>query len=157
MSRSSGKRGLSVREEPEQKAIITTKSLVREIYNNILKALSTGVNVDEALENHMPLLISELDKLLIIYPEARAVLKYAVDKLWVRQFENIPKPEITEGQSAYLIMRKIKETLSKNKIKFITQQGMSTSVEVEKVIDYNTLLFMNSVCSFVFSMFGVLT
>lgn len=159
MSQRRGRVGRPGRSPVQYVPIIVNRSLVEKIYDSILASLETGVNLEDALETYLPLLLNELDKLLIMYPEVDELFVYSVKKLWVKWFQDIPMPSISAEDSAVAVRNKVHETLINHRDRFLEQSAYSSMSEEELIrrINYTTLMFMYSVCSFVFSLLGVVT
>lgn len=148
------------REYPREEYVQTSavvQTFIQRIYNNILKALESGMDLSTALETHMPLILNELDKIIIMYPFIGELFISTVKKMWYRWFKDIPMPSLDPNESVVTIFVKIKEELLKHKDKFRSSHlyASYTSTDIETQIGYTALSFMHSVCSFVFTLLGM--
>ena len=159
-------RGYWVREEREEEApkiplTISEESLVRHIYRSILSALESGGDIKAVLERFMPMLLNEIESWAMIYPEVKDLFVSAFKSMWERAFSEIPCPEVTERETATVVLGKVFETLKTHADK-IEAVGLASSAsvstfEIESTIRYVALQFMESVCRFVFKVMGVLS
>jgi len=132
-------------------------TLIERVYSSIITSIESGSNVEAVLTNYMPLLLNEIEVLSLTYPEVREVFKETVEKLWIKWFKDIPMPGFEESDSATAVVSKVEETL-KNNVRKLTmgRYFILMKSDVDAVVKFTTLQFIEAVVRRVFKLFGVL-
>jgi len=132
-------------------------TLIERVYSSIITSIESGSNVEAVLTNYMPLLLNEIEVLSLTYPEVREVFRETVEKLWVKWFKDIPMPGFEEGESATAVVSKVEETL-RNNVRKLTMGRFFILMksDVDAIVKFTTLQFIEAVVRRVFKLFGVL-
>lgn len=135
-----------------------SRSLVQSLYDAMFEALKSGENIDAVLERHVPLLLNELDKMMILYDYVPYIVVSVFKKLWRRWFRNIPCPELDPKEIGGARLHSIiTDTLMKHREKIVekTRKYMTSTADIEQYVHYTVLSFLNSLLTTVFHLMGV--
>jgi len=148
---------------PRQTVVVPlgiSRSLVQSLYDAMFEALKSGENIDTVLERHVPLLLNELDKLMLLYDYVPNIVITIFHKLWKMWFKEIPCPELDpDTLSGARLQDIITDTLYKYRDKLTEKLSRKTYLtskhEIEAYIHYTVLSFLNSLLTTVFHLMGV--
>jgi len=133
------------------------ETFVEWIYDSMLRALEQGQPLEAVLPRYIPMLLSELDAMTIIFPEMQDLLVDTVQRLWYKWFKDIPRPSIERDDSATTILTKIVAQLDEYRDRILPKDAAyMSSDEVRARIEYTAFSFMDTVCRRVFKQFGIL-
>ena len=134
-------------------------SSVERIYDAMLRAIESSMDIRSVYEQYMPLFLSELETESLRYPYLKELFVETFMRLWDQWFPNINPPDIKPEEAVVMIQGKTFETLMENsaKLRLVgVGRASMTLEEREKEIRFLTLQFIHVVTKFVFKVMGVL-